>query len=379
MKVLHCYRTFFPDSQGGGEEAIRQIALSTRAQGVQNTIFALSVNPNPSLIERAEGTVVRSKSWAAPASCDLGLVGAFSTFSRLAKNADVIHFHFPWPFADLLRQFSAATRKPAVMTYHSDIIRQRMLAYVYRPFMAATLRSMDAVVATSPAYGKTSVVLGEHVPPQRLRVIPLGIVEESCRESIHAAQAVCVREKYGLEPNGYFFSLGVLRYYKGLHILIKAASAVDCPVVIAGDGPMRRELQQLAAESHNANVKFLGRVSNAEKFALMAGCRAFVLSSHLRSEAFGMVLVEASLMGRPMVSCEIGTGTSYVNLADETGLVIPPEDSGALARALNRLIADDAFAARSGRAARLRYESLFSGTALGQAYAGLYHDVLSHG
>ena len=89
-----------------------------------------------------------------------------------------------------------------------------------------------------------------------------------------------------------------------------------------------------------------------------------------------MVLVEAAMFGKPMVSCEIGTGTSYVNLADETGFVVPPENPQALAEAMNRLLADVDIARKFGLAARLRYEKLFSGQALGKAYAQLYQDVL---
>ncbi len=88
-----------------------------------------------------------------------------------------------------------------------------------------------------------------------------------------------------------------------------------------------------------------------------------------------MVLVEASIFGRPQVSCEIGTGTSFVNAHGESGLVVPPEDEAALANALNTLLTDDALADALGRGARARYEKLFSGPALGRAYADLFHEV----
>jgi rhamnosyl/mannosyltransferase len=102
MRVLHVYRTYFPDPPGGIQEAIRQICLATQTAGVLNTIFALSSVPRPAEIDRPEGKVVRSRSWIAPASCDLGGVGALRRFAALAEQADVIHYHFPWPFADLL-------------------------------------------------------------------------------------------------------------------------------------------------------------------------------------------------------------------------------------------------------------------------------------
>ncbi len=88
-----------------------------------------------------------------------------------------------------------------------------------------------------------------------------------------------------------------------------------------------------------------------------------------------MVLVEASMFGKPMISCEIGTGTSFVNKDGETGLVVPPESPQALAQAMNMLLIDEAATQQFGRAARQRYETLFSGKVLGKAYAHLYNDV----
>lgn len=320
--------------------------------------------------------MVRSLSWAAPASCDLGTLKGIRRFRQLARQSDVLHYHFPWPFADLLHHCRGIDR-PAVMTYHSDVVRQRWLGYAYRPLMLSMLRAMDIVAPTSEAYAASSPILRRHVDAARLKVIPLGIFESSYDEAVAAAAAVSIGDRFGLERNQYFLSLGVLRYYKGLHTLIEAARSVRLPVVIAGEGPMRQALETAARQLPKGRVHFLGQVSDAEKMALIAGCRAFILPSHLRSEAFGMVLVESAMMGRPMVSCEIGTGTTYVNADGETGLAIEPERPEAMAAAMNRLADDDRFAASCGRQARVRYEQLFSGDALGKGYAAAYRQVAS--
>ncbi|MEO8313272.1 MAG: glycosyltransferase [Pseudomonadota bacterium] len=376
MRILHCYRTYFPDPQGGGQEAIRQIALSTQAEGFTNTIFALSPQPTPAVINRTEGTVVRSLSWAAPASCDLGTLRGIRQFRLLVRQADILHYHFPWPFADLLH-YCRGIDRPSVMTYHSDVVRQRWLGYAYRPLMQWMLHAMDIVAPTSEAYAASSPMLRRHVDASRLKVIPLGIFERSYDEAVSAAAAISIGERFGLERNQYFLSLGVLRYYKGLHTLIEAARDVRLPVVIAGQGPMRQALENAARQLPMGRVHFLGQVTDAEKMALIAGCRAFILPSHLRSEAFGMVLVESAMMGRPMVSCEIGTGTTYVNAHGETGLTIEPQNPEVMAAAMNRLGNDDEFTANCGRRARVRYEQLFSGGALGKGYATAYRQVTS--
>ncbi len=146
-------------------------------------------------------------------------------------------------------------------------------------------------------------------------------------------------------------------------------------MVIAGSGPEGASLQALAARESSDNVVFAGQVSDAEKVALLKGCRALVLPSHLRSEAYGMVLVEAAMFGRPLISCEIGTGTSYVNAHEESGFVVEPESPAALALAMKTLLTDDALSARMGEGARNRYERLFSGPALGRAYADLFREI----
>lgn len=371
VRVLHVYRTYFPDPPGGLQEAIRQIAISCADHGVESRIYVLSPTPHPSEIERSEARVVRCRSWASPASCDLGGFNSFRKFAELTRWADVIHYHFPWPFADLLH-LAVRPKAPAVMTYHSDVVRQKWLGRLYAPLMRRMLTSMSAIVATSSPYARTSAVLSDPALRERIRVIPLGIDEYS----YPMAGDDAVLRRHGIEPGEPFFLfIGVLRYYKGLHTLVRAAASVNAKVVIAGTGPEGEALQAQVRQLGLQNVVFAGQVSDAEKVTLLQRCRALVLPSHLRSEAYGMVLVEASMYGKPMVSCEIGTGTSFVNLEGETGFVVPPESPEALARAMNALLADEALAGRLGQAARQRYVRLFSGPALGSAYAQLYREV----
>lgn len=371
MRVLHVYRTYFPDPPGGLQEAIRQICMSTALLGVNNHIFTLSPNPEPPELDRPEAYVTRCRSWAAPASCNLGAAQAFQQFERLSSQVDVVHYHFPWPFVDLMHLF-ANFKKPVVMTYHSDIVRQRMLKALYGPLMHRTLSRMDAIVATSTSYAETSPVLSDRRHSDRVRIIPLGIVEGSYTQLGDDS----IIERLGLsagEP--YFLFIGVLRYYKGLHYLIEASAKICAKVVIAGTGPEWNNLKKQANALGIENLIFAGRVSDDEKVSLLRYCRALVLPSHLRSEAFGMVLVEAGMYGKPMVSCEIGSGTSFVNADGETGFVVLPENPDALAAAMNALLADEALAEQFGRAARCRYEELFSGSVLGRAYAQLYQDI----
>lgn len=368
MRTLHVYRTYTPP--GGTQEIIRNLCLATRAHGVQSRIFALSSGDHPAEVYLPEGTAVFGRSWGAPASCDIGGFSAIRAFLREAAWADLVHFHFPWPYLDLLRLL-LPRGKPCLMTYHSDIVRQRKLCALYAPLMRHTLRAMPRVVVGSPSYAESSQALRDCVPPKKLRVIPFGLMEPSAPDP----KANTILDRLGVAPGGYFLALSVLRYYKGLHILVRAALSVDAPIVIAGSGREEANLRALVSELNVKNIVFTGRVSEDEKTVLFRNCHAFVFPSHLRAEAFGLALVEAAMAGRPMISCEIGTGTSFINRDGQTGLVVPPNDPDSLAAAINRLLAAPGLCARFGAAARQRYEEHFTAQRMGERYAALYHEL----
>lgn len=371
MKVLHVYRTYYPDPPGGLQEAIRQICLAVQEHGVENTIFTLSPRPEPAVIRRPEAVVVRSRSWAAPASCDLGGIDALTCYRRLAAQADVIHLLFPWPFADLLQLVTRAD-KPVVVTYISDIVRQRQMGRLYAPLLRRTLAGASAIVTSSPAYARTSPVLSSASVRDKVQVIPLGIRESDALQ--HGDDGVF--QRLGRDPGlPFFLFVGVLRYYKGLEFLIEAARQVKAPIVIAGSGAEEETLRRLVAHKKVDNILFASQVSEGEKASLLRHCRGLILPSHLRSEAFGMVLVEAAMAGKPMISCDIGTGTSWINQHGKTGYVVEPGCPDALAVAMNKLLTDAEQARIMGQAARQRYETLYSGNITGQLYADLYKEL----
>jgi glycosyltransferase involved in cell wall biosynthesis len=376
MRILHIYRTYYPDSQGGIQEAIRQICLTTQVYGAESRIFTLSPSPKPSILSSSEGEVIRSRSWMAPASCDIGGPKSLMEYQKLVQWADVIHYHFPWPFLDIL-QLANFSRKPTVLTYHSDIVKQKFLRKLYGPLMHHTLGRVSAIVATSPNYLDSSPVLRKYLPEGKVKVIPLGISRPQHHQEPPNGSDLDYLDQIGVKSGRYLLFLGVLRYYKGVHSLVSAAQSIQGNVVIAGDGPEAKGLRELSKLYQLKNVIFLGEVTENEKHLLLANCAALVLPSHLRSEAFGMVLIEASMHSKPMICCEVGSGTSYVNVHGLTGLVVPPENPAALSEACNRLINDVPLANKMGQAALARYEALFSASALGKAHINLYSKLLA--
>jgi rhamnosyl/mannosyltransferase len=361
MKILHVFKTYLPDSFAGIERVIWEIAETTRAFGVETEVLSVSGNADPPEIPVAHHLSVRARQDVHIASTGLSLA-LFGEFRRRAAAADIVHYHFPWPMMDLLHLL-APPRKPAVVTYHSDIVRQKTLLRFYRPVMHRFLDSVDRVVATSPNYVRSSNVLKHY--STKLSVIPIGIGEPPAVDPQRLAR---YRGRLGED---FFLFVGALRYYKGLPVLIEAARTSGLPVVIAGAG----EGETLIRSAGLPNVTFLGPVSDDDKEALLQLCGAFVFPSHLRSEAFGVALLEAARAGRPLISCEIGTGTSYVNLDGDTGLVIAPNDAAALAGAMRQLATDSGMRHTMGARARRRYEAYFTAAAMGESYMSLYRDV----
>ncbi len=364
MKVLHLFKTYWPDTFGGVERTIHAIAQSTAAHGVEAEVLSLSRAPSENT-QRFDGHMARK----ARLDFELASTGfsleVFRRFRELAGQADLIHYHFPWPLMDMVH-FHSRHGKPSVVTYHSDIVKQRLLLPFYRPLMLRFLKDVDAIVATSPNYLKSSPVLKAF--KAKSSVIPIGIEEKAYPAPTEADDNW--RRSAVAEP--FVLFVGVLRYYKGLDVLIQAANQVRCKIVIAGSGPIERQLKLQVARLRIDNVVFLGEVTEQRKMALLHACRGFVFPSNRRSEAYGLSLVEAAMCGKAIISCEIGTGTTYVNESEITGLVVPPSDPTRLAQAINRLLDSPEDAEKLGRAARNRYANFFTADRMGSAYAALY-------
>jgi len=367
VRVLHVYRTYFPQTQGGLEETIRQICLNTRPHGVVSRVLCTSPCIEPRVVRREEAAVYRARLDAEPASCSIARE-AFPMFRRLLSWADVVHYHFPWPFADVLH-FATRVDVPTLVTYHSDIVRQRMLAGIYSPLMMRFLRSVDRIVCTSPNYLATSKVLSRF--KDRLDIVPIGLDRDSYPAASEDTVAD-VRAEYG---EGFFLFVGVLRYYKCLHVLLDAIPGAPFRVVIVGSGPTERELKRQAKRLGLDNVTFAGQAPDRVKVALLRLCRGVVFPSHFRSEAFGVTLLEGAMHGKPLVSTETGSGTSHVNIDGETGLVVEPASPRSLREAMDRLYEDDALARTLGDGARRRFDRLFSGRLMGDRYAEIYRSL----
>lgn len=368
MRVLHFFKTYYPDTTGGIEQVIFQLCQGNRRLGVESQVLTISQNPTPARLQVADHQVVRVKETLNLASTGLSM-RVFSQFKEMAAEADLVHFHFPWPLMDLVH-FATDHGRPTVLSYHSDIVKQRTLLKLYTPLMKRFLRSMDRIVVASPNYLDSSEALKPFA--DKTVVIPYGLNQSAYPR----ASTETLSRLHKNLPEKFFLFVGVLRYYKGLDSLLNALEGVDYPVVILGSGPNELELKAQAQKLQLRNVLFLGRLDDEEKVCLLQMCYALVFPSHLRSEAFGISLLEASMHGKPMISCEIGTGTTYVNIHEETGLAVPPDSPVALREAMHRLWNNPEETQRFGNNARARFQDLFTADRMCESMVQVYNEII---
>lgn len=368
MRVLHFFKTYLPDTTGGIEQVIFQLCEQAHTNGVESQVLTLSRKPVPEEVLVEHHRVTRARENIQIASTGFSL-DVFKRFRAMAQDADVVHFHFPWPMMDLVH-FCTRHRRPSVVSYHSDIVRQQSLLKLYRPLMNRFLGSVDRIMVASPNYQESSEVLRPFA--DKTVVVPYGL--DACAyPQVSAERLDYWRKRVG---ESFFLFVGVLRYYKGLSSLLEALHGTDFPLVIVGSGPEEIALKDQAARLQLQNVIFLGRLDDKDKVCLLQLSLALVFPSHLRSEAFGISLLEASMLSKPMISCEIGSGTTYVNQHELTGLVVPPASPLALRAAMQRLWSDKVERMQFGAQARLRFEQLFTADRMWQNTLAVYKDAI---
>ena len=369
INVLHCYKTYYPDTFGGIEQVIYQLAEGSVKENIRSTVFTHSPTFDRKDDILDHHAIHRVKTLCEFASTPFSF-SAISEFKKMAQAADIIHYHFPYPFMDFMH-FAAGIKKPTVVSYHSDIVKQKTLLKLYTPLMNKFLTSVDRIVAASPNYVKSSPVLQNF--KNKVDVIPYGL-----DKNFYQAKNEAVLEKWRTRfPTGFFLFIGTFRYYKGLHILIEAAQNSRYPIVVVGAGPIENELKAQAQRLKVDNIHFPGALEDSDKVALLHLCTSLVFPSHLRSEAFGISLLEGAVYSKPLISSEIGTGTTYININQQTGLVVPPSDPLALRQAMDKIWHNPEMAKRFGQAAHARFEELFTADKMILSYTSLYKSLLS--
>jgi rhamnosyl/mannosyltransferase len=372
MKVLQLSK-FYPPVRGGIETTVRELTEGLLRHGVATDVLCASerLRTTHDALDGG-GRVTRMASAGQWLSMSLSPALVLET-ARRAHAYDVLHLHMPDPVS-ALGLWMARPRARVVLHWHSDVVRQRRALKLYEPLQRWLLERADAVIATSPDYAAASPALRPHLA--KVHVVPVGIGDP--RPLAAPARVAALRQRF--QGRRLVFALGRMTWYKGFDVLIHAARhlAPDVQVLIGGAGERYQACRTLVHRlGLVGRVTLLGDLSDDELHAHHAAADVFCLPSTERSEAFGVAMLEAMAMARPVVSTEIpGSGVNWVNQHGVTGLVVPVREPEALARGLMALLDDPARARAMGDAARRRYEGQFeAGHMVGQVLA-LYGRLL---
>jgi rhamnosyl/mannosyltransferase len=367
VKILQHVKSFHT-THGGVERVVEELVpelnrypdleVDVLCQGPDSRDYALP----------GRGRVFQAKTDLAVSAASLSWRD-LRVWQRVAARYDIVHVHLPWPQSNLnllLKRFEGAV----VVHWHSDIVRQRFLYHGYRWLERWLLRRADRICVTSPKLLEESGALDGF--RHKALAIPIGIGEAAF--AVREDEIGATRARYAGRP--LIFALGRLVPYKGFEHLVRAAASLapGALVLIGGDGPMRRELESLIRERGvQDRVKLLGKIAGHEVELLMRACDVFCLPSVQKSEAFGIVQIEAMRAGRPVVSTRIhGSGVDWVNQDGVTGLTVEACSPAALAQALNRMVGDAGVARRFGGNARRRYEEHFTARRMAEQVRAMY-------
>ncbi len=367
MKILQINKLYHPVI-GGIETAVRQIAEGMNSTDGFKIDVLVCNNTFKTVDENINGvSVIRASSPGILFSMPVS-----TSFILLLKNMwaeyDILHVHLPFPLAELAL-WLVRPKNGIIITYHSDIVRQRFISSSIGWLHTWVLNRAERIVVSSPNIIKSSPLLGDF--GSKCDVIPFGVDIDRFnphRGSRHKIEQI--KREYG---GKIVLFIGRLVYYKGLEYLIRAMKGIDARLLIIGEGPLKKTLANEVRKNGLENsVSFIPYQPHEELINFYLASSAFVLPSVYRSEAFGITILEAMACGLPVISTELCTGTSYANQDGVTGFVVPPGDSRAINTALKKLLSDHTLLSGMGSAARRRVETNFTINDMLNGYKKLY-------
>lgn len=333
MKVLHIGK-YYPPFFGGIEKVNFDLVETLNQQGVQTDVFCFNHEKGGEVSYKGY-KIHRTAVWMTKFSTPISF-SVFQDIREIYKQYDIIHVHMPNPTAALAFQFLPFKGK-IILHWHLDIVKQKLIKIGYKAFQTHILRKADAIIVTSPDYLEHSKDLKPY--KKKCHIIPLGIDDSYLVANTGFREKL--QKKY--KNKKVVFSLGRLIYYKGFEYLIDAAKYLDgdTVVLIGGIGALKDKLEkQIMDNNLQDRVQLIGKIPEDEIAEYYKRADVFCLPSIERSEAFGIVLLEAMAQGCPLISTSMGSGTSWVNAHQETGIVVPAKDAEEIAKAI-KLITED--------------------------------------
>lgn len=352
LRILQVNKAYYPHI-GGIESLVRTYAREIGKRPDAEMQVLVCQEKGKTSYEVIEGVpVTRAGSIGTYFSCPLSF-SFFRYFRKMAKQADVILFHMPFPLGDLACLLSGFKGK-VVLAWHSDVVKQKKLLLFYKPILKRFLRRADVIITATQGHIDSSAFLPEF--REKCRVIPYGLDPEKYEK---AERRPVLTEQLCDKNAVKILFTGRLVYYKGVEVLLRAFARVKgCELFLAGTGALEESLREQAGNIPQ-KVHFLGVLSEDALKSAFADCDIFVLPSVANSEAFGIVQLEAMVYGKPVINTALPTGVPFVSIHEKTGLTVPPEDAAALADAIQKLADDPQLRQQYGDAAAERVRKDF--------------------
>jgi glycosyltransferase involved in cell wall biosynthesis len=368
---------YYPPHLGGVETVVKNLSEGL-VEHAGASVRAIVCNEAKTRVEEtlAGVEVVRLPRQFALSSAPIALSmpGVLKAEAKRPEPPDVVNLHFPYPWGEL-SWLQANPDIPMVLSYHSDIVRQKRMLAAYKPFLEAALDRADVITTSSPNLRDGSPFLSPRA--EKVRIVDYGLHVGDIAEP--PARVLARAEAIRAEHSGRKIVLfvGRLVYYKGADVLIRALADVDADLVMIGRGPLEGELREIAVASAIADrISWMAPTDDDELSAYYRAADVFCLPSVANSEAFGLVQIEAHAAGTPAVSTNLPTSVPYANLDGVTGLTVAVGDVAALADALNRLLADDELRARLGSQARQRALTQFTIARMVEQMLSVYSEAI---
>ncbi len=309
IRVLHVFKTYYPYTYGGVENVIKSICAHSSRQDIYSEILLCGPEDKVYSYEGVKVTALRSAFKISNNPISLRFI---KNFIYISAHFNVIHFHYPFIMNELLSCFQQKIKTPYIITYHSDVIRKGIVQSLYMRFSNRFLKRAKFVIFTSKNYSEISYTKNMDITRE---IIPLTVSSE--KQSTKSLPSERVRQLSG----GFILFVGNLRRYKGLKTLLEAARYSSRTFVVAGTGEDEKLLKFLSYTYKLENVIFLGEVTEADKYDLLKKCHFLCLPSDRKSEAFGVILLEAFSVGKCVLTSDLNTGVAFVNTHDDTGRV----------------------------------------------------------
>ena len=365
LRILEVNKAYYPHV-GGIESLVKQYAedFSRKSDLI---VLVCRDGRGKTIQEKISGAkIIRSGSFGTYFSCPLSLP-FIRNFRRLSEKSDIIHINTPFPLADLAVLLSGYKGR-IVISWHSDVVKQKKLLFFYKPIMMKFLKRADLILTATQGHIDSSPYISKF--REKCRVIPYGI---NIREYLNIQRKPILTEKLIDKSAVKVFFTGRLVYYKGVEILLKAFRNVhNCELFIAGTGTLETSLKEYAGSHNMDNVHFMGFLPDNDLKCAFADCDIFVLPSVANSEAFGIVQLEAMVYSKPVINTSLPTGVPHVSVDGVSGITVEPSSPIQLANAINMLAGDKNLREAYGKNAFRRVHDIFdSGKILDEVFEAL--------